>query len=47
MTLDERARLSYYEKITSLNDIHGVWLVKNKENNRIYVWKELEVYTIV
>ncbi len=46
MTLDERARLSYYEKITSLNDIHGVWLVKNKENNRIYVWKELEVYTI-
>lgn len=46
MNLEERARLSYYEKLTALNDKHGIWLVKHRENNRIYVLKELEIYTV-
>ena len=46
MNLEERARLSYYEKLTALNDKHGIWLVKHRENNRIYVLKELDIYTV-
>lgn len=44
MTIDEKCRLSYYEKVTALNEKHGVWLVKNKENDEICVMKEIVLY---
>lgn len=44
MTIEEQCRLSYYEKVTVLNEKHGVWMVKNKENGEICVMKENFIY---
>ena len=46
MTLDEECRLSYYERIATLNKAHGVFLVQHTENHRIYVEKNLTVYDV-
>lgn len=46
MTLDEECRLSYYERIATLNKAHGVFLVQHTENHRIYVEKNLAVYDV-
>ncbi|MDD3239428.1 MAG: hypothetical protein PHW47_04960 [Lachnospira sp.] len=44
MTIEEKCRLSCYEKVTALNEKHGVWLVKHKESGEISVMKELAIY---
>jgi len=44
MNLEDMARLSYYKEIEVLNEEHGVFLVKNIADNRIYVKKNLSVY---
>jgi len=46
VTLDEECRLSYYERIATLNKAHGVFLVQHTENHRIYVEKNLTVYDV-
>ena len=41
MRLDEECRLSFYQQIASLNEDHGVYLVQNISDKKIYVKKRL------
>ena len=36
MRLDEECRLSFYQQIASLNEDHGVYLVQNISDKKIY-----------
>lgn len=44
MTLQEQARLSYYQKIADISTHNNVWLVQHVESKRVFVYKELDVY---
>lgn len=44
MTIEEECRLSYYQDITPLNEKHGVYLVKNIEDGKLYVKKTVYLY---
>ena len=44
MTLDDELGLSYYSRVTPLNEKHGVWLVRHKVSGCFFVLKELSVY---
>lgn len=46
MTIEENCRLSFYQKLTQLNEKHGIWLVKHQETNKIFVMKELVIYNM-
>ena len=43
MRLDEECRLSFYQQIASLNEDHGVYLVQNISDKKIYVKKILKI----
>ena len=46
MRLDEECRLSFYQQIASLNEDHGVYLVQNISDKKIYVKKILKIYNV-
>ena len=46
MRLDEECRLSFYQQIASLNEDHGVYLVQNISDKKIYVKKILKIYQL-
>ncbi len=45
MTISEELELSYYKVISDLNADHGVFLVQDIRTSRLYVRKELTVYS--
>lgn len=45
MTLQDQAKLSYYQKIADISTHNNVWLVQHVESKDIFVYKELDVYT--
>lgn len=45
MTINEELELSYYKVISELNADHGVFLVQDIRTSRLYVKKELTVYS--
>lgn len=44
MTLKEEYKISCYEELTKLSETKEVYLVKNIENNKLYVKKKLSLY---
>ncbi|MBR3354432.1 MAG: serine/threonine protein kinase [Oscillospiraceae bacterium] len=46
MTLEESARLSYYQEIAELNEQHGVVMVQHVGSKRVFVKKTLTVYDV-
>ena len=46
MTLEENARLSYYQEIAELNEQHGVFMVQHVETKRVFVKKTLTTYDV-
>lgn len=44
MTLEDRARLSYYQELSPLNAAHGVMLVRHSESGALFVKKVLSHY---
>ena len=46
MTLEEAARLSYYQEIAELNNQHGVLMVQHIESKRVFVKKILTTYDV-
>lgn len=44
MTLEDRARLSYYQELSPLNAAHGVMLVRHSESGALFVKKTLSHY---
>ena len=44
MDLDSRVQLSYYEKVSEINEEHHISLVRHIKTGKIYVRKDLSVY---
>ena len=44
MTLEDRARLSYYQELSPINAAHGVMLVRHSESGALFVKKTLSHY---
>ena len=41
MRFEDEFRLSFYEPITALDEEHGVFLLRHRENGQLFVRKDL------